>query len=79
MGLYIQVKGAILAIELLDHVADYLIVRSFHGLALVWPGAVRSQAGRELVVALFQILLHDVVPLIQLIFFNLVQSQFKLL
>ena len=75
----ILVKAAILVIVLLGHAADFLIERNSHGLVLGLLGGAKSQAGGELVLALFLILRHDVVPLIPLIFFNLVQRQYKLL
>ncbi len=78
MEVYIPVQAVTLVIGLLDHVADYLIEKSCHGLAQDWLGEVKNQAGEELVVVSFQILQLDVALLILLISFSLVRSQYKL-
>ena len=70
MEVCILVRAATLVTVLLGHAADFLIERNFHGLALVWLGGAKSQAGGESGDASCLILLLGGALLILLIFFS---------
>ena len=47
MEVFNQVMEASTVIKLSDHVADYMIEKSYPGPARGWPGAAKSQVGEE--------------------------------